>query len=190
MRCGLNAIQMPALAPGNDGGHIHVQSLRCDLGRTAAIPTFAACARRRPCWTTAANLLDVTNPLDPVRRERAAAAALPACRIERVGDLAVGMVLSQDADALDHCGRRATCITGTRWPRDRHRRTSLRLPAQGNPDGCGFFGQRDVLDQQTQQLLSLGWSRARGLPQRGQVLGQLQNALSLFGAQPLSGPRR
>ena len=38
----LDAIQATRLAPGGDGGHVHVQGLRRGLGRTAAIATLAS----------------------------------------------------------------------------------------------------------------------------------------------------
>src|SRR5262245_21852059 len=167
MRRGVEAIQMTRLAPGGDGGYVHVQGSRGGLGRTVAITTLSFRARRRPFRAMAGKPVDIANPLDLARRERPAAATLASFGVEPIGDLAIGVVDGQDTDALDYHGWCPAGITRAGRPRDLHRGTDLGLPAQGYADGRGFLGQRDILDRQTQQLLAFGRCRGRSLPQRG-----------------------
>src|SRR5262245_22420253 len=189
VRRGLDAIQITELAPFGDGGHRHVQRLGCCPGTAAAIATLSLLARRRPFRATARNPTDAANPLDLLGRERSSQAGPVSFPVQLVGELAIRVIAGQNADAIHHHGRRATGIPGARRPRDFHHRAGLGLPAQGHDDRRDALGQRHVLDQQPQQLLALDRCRRRSMPQRRQVPGQIQDALPLLGAQPLSGRR-
>src|SRR5262249_2115708 len=59
VRLRLHAIQPPRLAPGRDGGHIHVQRPRRRLRRTAAVTPFGLLARGRSLRAAATNPVDV-----------------------------------------------------------------------------------------------------------------------------------
>src|SRR6478672_3973356 len=183
VRRGLDAIQTTGFAPVGDGGHRHVQSLSRCLGTTAAIATLPLLTCRRSFRTAVGNPMDVAYPLDLLGCEHSSQAGLISFRVQLLGDLAIRVILGQNAEAIDDCGWGATGITRTWWPRNVHHRAGLRLPTQSHPDGRGLLGQRDVLDQQPQQLFALSGCRGQGMPQRRQVFGEVEDALPFFRAQ-------
>ena len=155
VRRGLDAIQTTGFAPFSDGGHRHVQSPSRCLGTTAAIATLPLLTRRRSFRTTVGNPTDVAYPLNLLGREHSSQAGLISFRVQLLGDLAIRVILGQNAEAIDDRGGSATGITGTRRPGNLHRGADLRLPTQGQAsrerprpnhtyDNCDFSPEVDT----------------------------------------------
>ena len=178
---GLHPIEFAGLTPVGDGVDGDVEQ---GCRRPHTIAALAALTCRTCGWalgTATLEVMDKPNPLHFACGESPPAATAEVLGVQLHGDLLIRLRQHEFTDASDDGGGgslRIRCALGARNVQSCARRG---LPAYSKGDRSRLVGQRDIFDQQPQEVFALRRGRGRGVPDEGHIVGEGEDLRAFFG---------
>jgi hypothetical protein len=182
-----DALQKPCVTPIGDGRDVDSEQFRgCQCG-VAPIASLPGRTEAWPLRANEGNMVGRTNPVDFAGRKAAAQPWTQTLFIELVGDLGSRMGRSQFSDAADDLRTGLTDFPRFFEARNGKARACLRLPANVDANDVAALGEGHIFDQPAQELFTLSTCRRWSVPESGQVLCELADALTLLRRQHQRG---